>query len=229
MGLHRQQKNRGAECKLGLVVFGIVIYVCVNLYLAPKALVIPQVDDLPSRPESGEKEPPVMKSHSVEQVVTNDDARTNVKNRPWMQSAANAYMTRVLDIERAHGKIDAQCTKWGGSQYLQGISSSSHDIITSDSSSIKRLSGVGDDSADSFFIAQNVSISIHMNGEFQTKKDKLPQITMHYRGSDVNSYPSKKGSVLDQIKFDPSGVGACDHYLQYPVMLVDSNIDSWNW
>ena len=247
------QKNdpsaRGdAKFKLGLaLVFLIVTYVCINLYLAPKALVIPQVNDLPSRLEPGEREPSAMISHEeppsavispaepavvrsppVEQTI-GDDARTNVKTRPFMRSVANAYMNRILDIERARDKIDEKCTRWGGSEYLQGISSRSHDIITSKTSSIKRLGGVGD-GTESFFIAQNVSISIHMSGEFETKKGKLPQLTMHYSGSTVNSYPSnKKGSVLDQIKFDSSGVGECDHYLEYPVMLVDSNIDSWNW
>ena len=82
------------------------------------------------------------------------------------------------------------------------------------------------------FHAQNVSLTIDMLSNFTTKDHAQPIFTLGVEGRLLSLPTINEGqSVLEGIKSKSSNVQSeCEgHYIHYPVILVDSNLDSWNW
>ena len=90
------------------------------------------------------------------------------------------------------------------------------------------------------FVAQNASIEIQMpRSGYATKKQPQPSFTLEVDGNFDNSKfdkrlaavrkPKAKPTILEEMtmKMKQGNLGNFSQYIDYPVMLVDNNLDSW--
>ena len=188
-------------------------------------------------------EPLVVVSRDVQHTKEVKDKRRHI-DRPYMDTVAHSMLTSIKDIDKVYPVSD-ECSKWGGVKYMDNLIASSRQLIipnstmntdsnsttfsfNNSSSSVEYLSN----DKMHLFHAQNVSLTIDMLSNFTTKDHAQPIFTLGVEGQLLSLPTINKGeSVLEGIKSKSSNVQSEyeEHYIHYPVILVDSNLDSWNW
>ena len=181
--------------------------------------------------------------HKKEEVK---DKRRRI-DRPYMDTVANSMLTSIKDIDKVYPVSD-ECSKWGGVKYMDNLIASSRQLIiptstintNSDNSTTSTFNSSSSSSVEylsndkmHLFHAQNVSLTIEMRSNFTTEDHAQPMFTLGVEGRLLKSLPTinKGKSVLEGMKSKSYNVQSdCEgHYIPYPVILVDSNLDSWNW
>lgn len=146
-------------------------------------------------------------------------------HRPYMHTVANSILDSVRDIEKVY-PINDDCSKWGGIKFFDELLSSSKELVhkaTSAKSSVISMKN----SAMQIFHARNVSLILDMQGEFLTKDHPQPMLTLGVDGNISLPQVGKEKSILEKMGSTKMNSDNCSSYIDYPVMLVDSNLDSW--
>ena len=172
---------------------------------------------------------PTAVSVSVSDHVVEDDARLGVP-RPKMKTTAHTFMDSIRDIERKY-KTSATCSAFGGSKFIDALKDSETSLLgKDDKSSIIAFRNAAMD----IFVAENVSLlvtgnsdedrefTLEVDGEFLDASRSRTRISKDIGGSNLRSMTT---TIIER----KGGIPECTEYIDYPVMLVDNNIDTWNW
>ena len=175
------------------------------------------------------------------------DKRMEVK-RPSMESTSHSFLDSIRDIERSYPykESDQQCNVFGGSKFIDNLIQSSKSLLQEDnvnatSSNITSFKTA----AMEIFMAENVSVIVSntksKNFLGREKPEKI-QLTLEASGKMDHDALSRlqgftEGSTMlsamtKNIKLREDNDGSipeCTSYIDYPVLLVDNNIDTWNW
>jgi len=153
--------------------------------------------------------------------------------RPFMHTTSHAIIDSIYDIERKY-KPSPECDKWGGSKYIEGLNESLRSIVHDGVSSIQSFH----DGDDDIFFGQNVSIVVYMPTGEGVGKAATPSLRLEVGGSfdeDGKSRMSmstlKANTMLKEMTSnveERDGLEECSDrdYIEFPVMLVDNNVDT---
>ena len=167
---------------------------------------------------------------SVTDLAIEDDARLGVP-RPKMEATSHTFMDSIRDIERKHKTSDI-CSAFGGSKFINVLKDSETSLLgKDDKSSIIAFRNTAMD----IFVAENVSMLVtedsDKNREFRLEVDgKFLDASTRSR-TDISEGIGKSDlwKMTTNIIERKGGIPECTEYIDYPVMLVDNNIDTWNW
>jgi len=156
--------------------------------------------------------------------------------RPFMHTTSHALIDSIYDIERKY-KPTPKCDKWGGSKYIEGLNESLRSIVHGGVSSIQSFH----DGDNDIFFGQNVSVVVYMPTVEEVGKGTKPSLRLELGGSldedgkSRMSMSTLKGDTMlkemtSNVK-ERGGLMECSDkdYIEYPVMLVDNNVDTNNW
>lgn len=158
--------------------------------------------------------------------------RTRIK-RPRMEVASNTIYNSVLDIERRYN-ASMECSAFGGSAFLNILRDSELSLLTEKGGS-SVLKSYRSNAMD-IFLAENVSIVVH-NIHDDLKRELVLEVDGTFRDSHTRSRTdisnkigdSKLRSMTMTMRERDDGIPECTEYFDHPVMLLDDNIDTWNW
>ena len=167
---------------------------------------------------------------SVTDRVIEDDARLAVP-RPKMEASSHTFMDSIRDIERKHKTSDT-CSAFGGSKFINVLKDSETSLLgKDDKSSIIAFRNTAMD----IFVAENVSMLVTEDS------DKNREIRLEVDGEFLDASTRSRTDIPEDIGKSSlwkmttkiierkGGIPECTEYIDYPVMLVDENIDTWNW
>mmetsp|Transcript_10564 Transcript_10564/g.23233 ORF Transcript_10564/g.23233 Transcript_10564/m.23233 type:complete len:539 (-) Transcript_10564:134-1750(-) len=157
------------------------------------------------------------------------DKRLEV-NRPFMETVSHSIMDSIVAIEAAY-PTDETCNKWGGSKFMDDLISSGNEVLVGVETKEPRSSiRMFRNHAVDVFLAQNVSIAVEMPSQYMERTE--PILTLEANGQMNRTALAKTSggsTVLEKMSIQHSEMQECSDFIEYPVMLVDSNIDTWNW
>mmetsp|Transcript_11863 Transcript_11863/g.24471 ORF Transcript_11863/g.24471 Transcript_11863/m.24471 type:complete len:402 (-) Transcript_11863:673-1878(-) len=171
------------------------------------------------------------------------DLRTAVV-RPFMEATSHTIIDSFYDIERRY-KPTEECDLWGGTKFIQELNQSVINILSPKEGNYinQTQSTIDSYKLDNvkIFYAENVSVVINMSMPYGDSSS-LPYFQLEINGKlnstnynermKISSVKKNKGTVLERMGHEVSetnGPVECSEILEYPVMLVDSSIDTWNW
>ena len=138
----------------------------------------------------------------------------------------------ICDIEQKH-TVSAECDAFGGSTFIKNLQDSDMSLLTKTSSS--KLKSYRSNAMD-IFLAEHVSIVVNNINDDQ-KREFVLEVDGHFL--DMNSRSridiskdigdSKLRNMTINIQERADGMPECREYFDYPVMLIDDNVDTWNW
>ena len=175
---------------------------------------------------------PILESKIPEEEETNifTDKRVEIQ-RPYMNTVSHAFLDSILEIERTY-KPTSECDSFGGSKFINTLNESAKQLLHNGTSSIVSLSN----SAMNIYYAENVSIVLTVPRNIN-KVSALPSsLSLEVDGvfiDDTNSEEKGSDTLLSKmtstITTDVRLDDKCDEYIEYPIMLVDNNVDTNNW
>lgn len=156
-----------------------------------------------------------------------------------MNTVAHSMLDSISDIEKVYPTSD-DCSSWGGKRFFDELLSSSKELVqnaTNAKSSVTLMKHSASNMH--IFHAKNVSLTLTSQGSFHSAHDKAhnrgqwlknaqPKLTLGVDGR-ISLPDIKGGSMLENLNSVAMNNGDCDVHIEYPVMLVDSGLDSWNW
>eukprot|EP00970_Alexandrium_tamarense_P011543 scaffold2518_cov272-Alexandrium_tamarense.AAC.17 len=155
------------------------------------------------------------------------DKRLEV-NRPFMETVSHSIMDSIVAIEAAY-PTDETCNKWGGSKFMDDLISSGNEVLVGVETKEPRSSiRMFRNHAVDVFLAQNVSIAVEMPSQYMERTE--PILTLEANGQMNRTALAKTSggsTVLEKMSIQHSEMQECSDFIEYPVMLVDSNIDTW--
>lgn len=166
-------------------------------------------------------------SHQNEEV----DFRTKI-NRPFMRTTSHTIVDSFYDIERKYKPESDSCDAWGNSKFIRDLNQSITSLLQKESNS--KLTSFKKDDVNIYF-AENVSVVVNMSMPSAEQSAK-PSLSLEVDGELENNkynermYSEKVGTVLQQMGnhvVERNELDECSEYIEYPVMLVDDNIDTW--
>eukprot|EP00554_Chaetoceros_debilis_P003413 CAMPEP_0194086774 /NCGR_PEP_ID=MMETSP0149-20130528/22397_1 /TAXON_ID=122233 /ORGANISM="Chaetoceros debilis, Strain MM31A-1" /LENGTH=630 /DNA_ID=CAMNT_0038769949 /DNA_START=24 /DNA_END=1916 /DNA_ORIENTATION=+ len=186
-------------------------------------------------------EVPPEKIIPVEAYSTKSDLRRSVE-RPFMETTSRTFMDSVEQIEKKY-KPSPLCSQFGGMDFLKNLSSSEKKLLKDqekgdDSNKKSQIISYGTDKMD-IFIADYVSVVVKHPNESSFNGPEA-RYTLEVNGSFDNGIkPSSLQSrgtgqtlltyMTKDIQQRNDGIPECTEFIDYPVMLVDNDIDANNW
>jgi hypothetical protein len=165
------------------------------------------------------------------------DKRIEIQ-RPFMETTSRTFLDSMRDIERKY-KPTAACDSWGGTKFMDGLEESAKSLLHNGTSSIVSYHNAAMD----IYFAENVSVvltmpppSEHSNGDGEAIA--VPSFSLEVDGNFIDGdarsrvIEYKMESTLTDMTMhlsERNGLDECTEYIEYPVMLVDNNVDTWNW
>ncbi len=170
------------------------------------------------------------------------DLRTEV-DRPFMEATFHTIVDSFYDIERKYKPTEV-CDLWGGTKFIQQLNQSMTSILlpNQDNDGNHKQSKVDSYKLNNvnIFYAENVSVLINMSMPYKDPSSTPPHFRLEIHGKlnatkynermKMTAVTNTKGTVLERMGNDVSeknGPVECSEILEYPVMLVDSSIDTW--
>ena len=166
------------------------------------------------------------------------DKRKDIQ-RPYMKTVSHAFMDSILDIERTY-KPTPECDAFGGSQFIANLNESAKSILYNGTSSLVSFSS----SAMDIYYAEDVSLVVTTPPDIGESHSALPSsLILEVDGTFVdegvsstlmkNSNEKAPGTLLSKMTANITTEAIldekCDEYIEYPVMLVDNDVDTNNW
>ncbi|GFH46246.1 hypothetical protein CTEN210_02720 [Chaetoceros tenuissimus] len=154
------------------------------------------------------------------------DKRMEIE-RPFMETVSESFFSSIKDIEQ-HFQPDERCSNWGGVKFIERFKNSSVSLLKPLSKSqleYYKLQG----SNKELFYAENVSILVrgkdvaprlYLNGEYTNDDAKYT-----FAEVDQNNVLGEMTMSIQTSEFTCSD----EEYIQDPILLVDSPIDTNNW
>jgi hypothetical protein len=144
----------------------------------------------------------------------------------------NTIMDSIFDIERKY-KNSLKCKSFGGSVFLKSLQDSELSLLTKDS--LSNLKSFRNHAMD-IFMAENVSIVVN-NVDDEQRREFILEINGAFQDEESRSRIGVSKSIGDSklrnmtltMKERHDGIPECLEYFDYTAMLIDSNIDTWNW
>lgn len=169
------------------------------------------------------------------------DLRTTV-DRPFMEATSHTIIDSFYDIERKYQPTE-ECDLWGGTKFIRELNQSMINILSPNEGnySNQKHSKIDSYKVDNvkIFYAENVSVVINMSMPYGDSSS-LPYFRLEINGKlnstnynermKISSIKKNEGTVLERMGHEVSetnGPAECSELLEYPVMLVDSSIDTW--
>lgn len=164
------------------------------------------------------------------------DHRIKIK-RPYMETASHTFIESMRDIERKY-KPSPECDAFGGTKFIDGLLASSKSIFHENNHS--NIVSFHNDAMDVYF-AQNVSVVMTLPPDYDGEhmKTRLPEFALEADGTFVDDdarsrmlqYTSdtKLNEMTMSMKHRDGLDRDCAEYIEYPVMLVDNQVDTLNW
>lgn len=184
----------------------------------------------------------ILESKIPQQEDTTDsilaDKRLEIQ-RPYMKTVSHAFLDSILEVERTY-KPTPECDAFGGTKFIKALNESAKSIFYNGTSSIVSFSS---DAMDIYY-AENVSIVLTMPQNISESKGPFPsslrlEVDGEFIDDDTSSLLIKNlekkapGTFLSKmtadIKTDALLDDICDVYIEYPVMLVDNDVNTNNW
>jgi len=172
-----------------------------------------------------------LQSSTVEKVTLDLRKKTI---RPFMTTVSHSFLDSIYAIERKYD-TEPRCKMWGGSQYIETLQHSSLSLLKEEQEKTKSSIVSFHHDNTNFYYAQNVSIVL----EKDIKSTEWNQsLLLEIDGEFVNEEAQSRmvhngretvlGIMTQNVKVTPTSCREED-YIDYPVMLVDNKVDSWNW
>eukprot|EP00980_Cylindrotheca_fusiformis_P023205 scaffold10220_cov148-Cylindrotheca_fusiformis.AAC.3 len=162
---------------------------------------------------------------------TGIDKRQQVP-RPFMHTASRTIVTSLYDIERAY-EPTSECNKWGGSKYMEDLNQSVESLVKGGKSNLLSFRNRRMD----VYFGQNISVVVTMMGNYTNEKQAQPEFRLEIDGTLEKPLADRLHSMEQKGVVGKMGwnvrerkdIPECTDYIEYPVMLVDNNINTWNW
>lgn len=175
---------------------------------------------------------------------TFEDQRMQSK-RPYMEMTSHTFIDSMRDIERKY-KPTPECDAFGGTKFMD-------DLLQSSKSLLHKDTGEGQNPGQSsivsyrnhamdIYFAENVSVVVTMPTDYDDEhiQKSLPSFVLEVDGKFVDEDarsimlnhpldPNTKLAEMTARTKEKNGLDECTEYFEYPVMLVDNNVDTNNW
>jgi hypothetical protein len=154
------------------------------------------------------------------------DLRMQIK-RPFMESTSHTFIDSMYDIERRY-KPTPECDEWGNTKFIRSLNATAKSLLHDGTSDIISFHNEETD----IYFAENVSVvftastngispSFHLELDGKFIDDDARLRMKHSRESSLSEMTN---NAVDQQSLDE-----CSEYIEYPVLLVDSDVDALNW
>jgi len=183
-----------------------------------------------------------VEGNTDEDASHTSDLRRSV-DRPFMTTTSGTFLDSVEQIETKY-KPSLECSDFGGMTFLKNLMSSEKKLMIEDqvkgneSSIPSQIISFGSNKMD-IFVADYVSVvvshpnvpnftgsggryTLEVNGSF---KDGITPSALQHRDTGQTSLTT----MTKDIHQRNDGIAECTEFIDYPVMLVDNNIDANNW
>jgi len=176
---------------------------------------------------------------AIESLIEEEEDREDMK-RPYMEATSNSILNSILDIERTYSPGTPECNAFGGSKFLSTLIASSKSLYSGGNSSITSYQNGKMD----IFYGENVSLLVqnpppnekHYKPTIYLQVEKDEKISIFNRGfaprkenDDSTTLKQMTKMFLNSTTIPQFQPSQCTHYFEYPVMLVDHDVDSNNW
>jgi len=170
-----------------------------------------------------------------EEHSTKKDLRRSIE-RPFMTTVSRTFMDSVQRIEEGI-KPNPSCSAFGGITFLNSLCSTKGTLLKkqekgdNDSDKSQIILYVNDKME--IFVAENVSIVVehpNIDGDLEVNY-KLEVNGVFENGTTASSSSDETllSSMTNNIQQRSNGIPECTEYIDYPVMLVDNDVDTNNW
>ncbi|KAL3929319.1 MAG: hypothetical protein SGBAC_012266 [Bacillariaceae sp.] len=157
------------------------------------------------------------------------DARLQIE-RPFMESASRTIIDSIYDVERKY-VASKECNAWGGSKFMEELSKSSKCLVEGGTSTIEAFRNHAMD----VYYAENISVLVSMPSAYENEDQREPNFSLEVDGQLVPNLKQRlegkeKNSVVGKMAKnikERKGIPECTEYIEYPVMLIDSGVDTW--
>ena len=147
-----------------------------------------------------------------------------------MESASRTIIDSIYDVERKYVPSE-RCNEWGGTKFMENLSQSCKCLVDGGTSVLESFRN---DAMDVYY-AENVAMLVTMQSHYKNENQKEPLLSLEVDGNIVHNlkqrFRSKEvGSVLGQMTrhvTERKGLSECTEWIEYPVMLIDSGMDTW--
>jgi hypothetical protein len=147
--------------------------------------------------------------------------------RPFMESTSHTFIDSMYDIERRY-KPTPECDEWGNTKFIRSLNATAKSLLHDGTSDIISFHNEETD----IYFAENVSVvftastngispSFHLELDGKFIDDDARLRMKHSRESSLSEMTN---NAVDQQSLDE-----CSEYIEYPVLLVDSDVDALNW
>ena len=154
------------------------------------------------------------------------DLRMQIK-RPFMESTSHTFIDSMYDIERRYKPVP-ECDEWGNTKFIRSLNATAKSLLHDGTSNIISFHNEDTD----IYFAENVSVvftastngispSFHLELDGKFIDDDARLRMKHSRESSL--------SAMTNDAVDEQSLDGCSEYIEYPVLLVDSDVDAWNW